>query len=292
MGPHPKTQFAISSKIVILAFLFLVLLLLIARSTVSPPPPPPSPATAVVDITKSQDCPPQRLAQTCNKAPPSLAKALVHYATTNVTPQQTFQEVSVSLQVLINKSPCNFLVFGLGHDSLMWSSLNHGGRTVFLEEDDAWIRQITGKFPSLEAYHVQYPTKVHQSKELMKVGLGRPCQEVSDPRFSQCVLSHKGFPEDIYDVEWDLIMVDAPTGFHDKAPGRMTAIYTAGLFARNRGKGETHVFVHDVNRVVEDEFSRTFLCEAYLTEQVGLLRHFTIPSHKEHNDRPFCPPPP
>ena len=29
-------------------------------------------------------------------------------------------------------------------------------------------------------------------------------------------------------------MVDAPTGYNDNAPGRMSAIYTAGLMARNR----------------------------------------------------------
>ena len=51
-------------------------------------------------------------------------------------------------------------------------------------------------------------------------------------------------------------MVDAPTGYHDNAPGRMSALYTAGLMARNRQEGETDVFVHDVDRVlVEDKFS-------------------------------------
>ncbi|KAJ6885197.1 hypothetical protein NC652_032021 [Populus alba x Populus x berolinensis] len=90
-------------------------------------------------------------------------------------------------------------------------------------------------------------------------------------------------------MEWDLIMVDAPTGYHDEAPGRMTAIYTAGLMARNRENGETDVFVHDVDRVVEDKFSKAFLCEGYLTEQEGRLRHFIIPSHRTRSGRPFCP---
>ena len=46
----------------------------------------------------------------------------------------------------------------------------------------------------------------------------------------------------MYDIEWDLIMVDAATGYHDNAPGRMSAIYTAGLMAWNREEGETDVF--------------------------------------------------
>ncbi|KDP45647.1 hypothetical protein JCGZ_17254 [Jatropha curcas] len=171
----------------------------------------------------------------------------------------------------------------------MWTSLNHGGRTVFLEEDKAWIEQIKGKLPSLESYHVSYDTKVHEADGLMETGQGEECKIVSDPRFSKCQLALKGFPSDVYDIEWDLIMVDAPTGYHDEAPGRMTAIYTAGLMARNRENGETDVFVHDVDRVVEDKFSKAFLCEGYMTEQEGRLRHFTIPSHRTRLGRSFCP---
>ncbi|XP_050215532.1 glucuronoxylan 4-O-methyltransferase 3-like [Mercurialis annua] len=233
-------------------------------------------------------CPPLPL--TCTKTPPSLANALVHYVTTNITPQQTLSEISISLKVLQKKSPCNFLVFGLGHDSLMWASLNHGGRTVFLEEDKSWIEQIKQKQPMLESYHVSYDTKVHQADGLMEKGTGdEECRIVSDPRSSSCQLALKSFPSDVYDTEWDLIMVDAPTGYHDEAPGRMTAIYTAGLMARNKESGETDVFVHDVDRVVEDKFSKAFLCEGYLVEQEGRLRHFIIPSHRTRLGRPFCP---
>ncbi|KAK9995063.1 hypothetical protein SO802_024766 [Lithocarpus litseifolius] len=90
-------------------------------------------------------------------------------------------------------------------------------------------------------------------------------------------------------MEWDLIMVDAPIGYHDNAPRRMSALYTVGLMARNREEGETDVFVHDVDRVEEDKFSKAFLCEGYFIEQEGRVRHFTIPSHRARLGRPFCP---
>ncbi|GLT96278.1 hypothetical protein SLE2022_139140 [Rubroshorea leprosula] len=230
-----------------------------------------------------------QIPSTCSRIPPSLANALIHYATTNITPQQTFKEVSVSARVLARRGPCNFLVFGLGRDSVMWAALNHGGRTVFLEEDAVWIDQIKQNSPDLEIYHVEYDTKVKQADVLLQMGMREECRVVGDPRSSVCRLAHKGFPDDIYNTEWDLIMVDAPTGYHDEAPGRMTAIYTSGLMARNRAEGETDVFVHDVNRVVEDKFSMAFLCEGYMKEQEGLLRHFTIPSHRNRPDTPFCP---
>jgi glucuronoxylan 4-O-methyltransferase len=53
------------------------------------------------------------------------------------------------------------------------------------------------------------------------------------------------------------------------------------LIARNRENGDTDVFVHDVDRKVKDKFSKAFLCEGYLVEQEGRIRHF--------NGRPFCP---
>jgi glucuronoxylan 4-O-methyltransferase len=172
----------------------------------------------------------------------------------------------------------------------MWTSLNYSGRTVFLKEDKYWIEQIQAKIPSLESHHVVYDTKVHQSDKLMRSGMEQEdCKKVSDQRFSKCELAHKGFPSEVYDIEWDVIMVDAPTGYFEGAPGRMSAIYTAGLIARNRENGDTDVFVHDVDRKVEDKFSKAFLCEGYLVEQEGRIRHFNIPSHRARLGRPFCP---
>ena len=310
-----KTQFTGTLKVALLCLGFLFLFILVFRSTISSfsqqpnsesetslsksntitsaaeeeEPQPRTTAASETAAATATACPSLPLTPTCTKAPPSLANALIHYATTNITPQQTLHEISVSARVLQKKSPCNFLVFGLGHDSLLWTSLNYGGRTVFLEEDKAWIDQIQQKFPSLESYHVVYDTKVHQADELMKIGTEEDCKKVTDPRFSKCQLAHKGFPSEVYDIDWDVIMVDAPTGYFEGAPGRMSAIYTAGLIARNKEQGETDVFVHDVDRKVEDTFSKALLCEGYLREQEGRIRHFTIPSHRARLGRPFCP---
>lgn len=171
----------------------------------------------------------------------------------------------------------------------MWSALNYGGRTVFLEEDKSWIEQVTSKFPYLESYHVVYDSKVRHADDLMKIGRKKECTVVGDTRFSKCQLALKGVPSEIFEVEWDLIMVDAPTGYFSDAPGRMGAIYTAGMMSRNRKEGETDVFVHDVDRTVEDKFSMAFLCEGYMRVQEGRIRRFTIPSHRATSGKPFCP---
>ncbi|KAB5512525.1 hypothetical protein DKX38_029553 [Salix brachista] len=262
-----KNQSPINTKIIILGLFFLLLLSVIAWSSsssfIAENDDLSDSSNLSIDEEKQKPsaaaCPSLPSTPKCTKTPPSLANALVHYVTTNITPQQTLKEISVSSRVLEKKSPCNFLIFGLGHDSLMWDSLNHGGRTVFLEEDKGWIEQIREKLPTLESYHVTYETRVNQADELIESGMEDYCKVVGDPRISRCQLVLKGFPDDIYDTEWDLIMVDAPTGYHDEAPGRMNAIYTARLMARNRKNGETDVFVHDVDRVIEDKFSKFFL---------------------------------
>ncbi|RCV35873.1 hypothetical protein SETIT_7G274700v2 [Setaria italica] len=226
--------------------------------------------------------------------PLPVAEALVHYTTSNVTPQQTADEIGVSLRVLQRRAPCNFLVFGLGFDSPMWAALNHGGRTVFLEEDASWIANVRSKHPALESYHVTYDTVLTESDALLELRDHPACvaqPDLASAAEASCRLALKGLPPVFHDLQWDLIMVDAPTGWTPEAPGRMGAIYTAGMAARARrpGEGATDVFVHDVDRPVEDAFSKAFLCEGYLAEQVGRIRHFVIPSHREKEGTPFCP---
>ncbi|XP_022137486.1 glucuronoxylan 4-O-methyltransferase 1-like [Momordica charantia] len=285
---HPPIHQLFNLKTLLLALFLAFPLIFLFKSHffANPSPKFQSFSPKTLNYSTTRNCPPN----SCNKIPPSLAHALVHYSTSSIIPQQTLKEISVTAGVLDERSPCNFLVFGLGHDSLMWATLNHGGRTVFLEEDDSWIQQIRRRFPMLESYHVTYDTKVNQADILMDVGKGPECTAVGDPKYSMCQLALKGLPEEVYEVKWDLIMVDAPTGYYDDAPGRMAAIYTAGMMARNREEGGiTDVFVHDVNREVEDRFSKEFLCRGYMKNQEGRLRHFRIPSHRDDMDIPFCP---
>jgi len=284
-------------RLLLAASLAAFLLVFAARTLSSPAPSPPSSQLQGEEhITASSSS-----AAACagnNKAgggvPLAVAEALVHYATSNATPQQTPDEIAVSLRVLQRRAPCNFLVFGLGLDSPMWAALNHGGRTVFLEEDASWIASVRSKHPALESHHVAYDTTLADADALLALRDHPAC--VAQPDLdaaadAACRLALRGLPSVFRDTEWDLVMVDAPTGWTPQSPGRMGAIYTAGMAARARrpGRGPTDVFVHDVDRPVEDAFSKAFLCEGYLAEQVGRIRHFVIPSHREKDATPFCP---
>jgi len=260
------------------------LLVFAARSLSSPSPPPSTSASRRQECGGGGD----------KGLPLAVAEALVHYTTSNTTPQQTADEIGVSLRVLQRRAPCNFLVFGLGFDSPMWAALNHGGRTVFLEEDASWIASVRSKHPSLESYHVTYDTVLTDADALLELRDHPACvaqPDLASAAEASCRLALRGLPPVFHELEWDLIMVDAPTGWTPQSPGRMGAIYTAGMAARARrpGDGPTDVFVHDVDRPVEDAFSKAFLCEGYLAEQVGRIRHFVIPSHREKDGTLFCP---
>ncbi|KAJ8439141.1 hypothetical protein Cgig2_027067 [Carnegiea gigantea] len=212
--------------------------------------------------------------------------AIVHYATSKVVPQQSLAEITESLNVLRSLSPCNFLVFGLGHDSIMWAALNPNGPTVFLEEDPKWVKAVLSKAPFLKAETVSYRTHLREADELLNSYGTEPECHPSGTFLKgnrKCRLALENLPEEVYDREWDVIMIDAPKGYFPEAPGRMAAIFSAAVMARARTQpGVTHVFLHDVDRKVEKLFAEEFLCMKYKVGEAGKLWHFEIPPARQN----------
>ncbi|MED6172503.1 hypothetical protein PIB30_050649 [Stylosanthes scabra] len=221
-------------------------------------------------------------------------KAILHYATTRIVPQQSLAEIKISFDVLKSMGrPCNFLVFGLGHDSLMWASLNPGGTTLFLEEDPKWVQTVLKDAPSLRAHTVQYRTRLKNADQLLLSYRSEPACGPVRTRLRgnvECELALHNLPDQVYETEWDLVMIDAPKGYFPDAPGRMAAVFSAAVMARGRkGSGVTHVFLHDVDRRVEKTYAEEFLCRKYLVRGVGRLWHFEIPpSNDSDSSVRFC----
>ncbi|XP_048566203.1 probable methyltransferase At1g27930 [Triticum urartu] len=241
-------------------------------------------------------------------APPglaALADAVLYYATTPTVPQQSHAEISLSLAVLRHRAPLRLLVFGLGHDSPLWHALNPGGVTVFLEEDPEWYRIVRAQSPFLRAHLVRYRTRLDHADILFRSyknfpscvpgadGDGAPLRVRAN---AECPLALHNLPPEVYQNEWDMLMVDAPKGYFPSAPGRMAAIWTAAAMARaRRGEGDTDVFLHDVDRRVERMYAEEFLCERFRVGATGRLWHFRIPPVSRRNataaggdKRPFC----
>uniref|UniRef100_A0A0D6R783 Uncharacterized protein n=1 Tax=Araucaria cunninghamii TaxID=56994 RepID=A0A0D6R783_ARACU len=276
----------VSLRLMVIAGSFLIFLLVLALRSTTGSLSNAAPANLIASqgIEVQPLCPD---AGECTKLPSSVAEALIHYATSNITPQQTPRELNIGARVLEARSPCNFLVFGLGFDSLLWATLNYGGRTVFLEEDKDWIAQIARKHPELKAYHVLYSTMVTQARDLLPLARSHECRPSQGIENSPCSLALSNLPPEVLNTQWDAIMIDAPRGYFPEAPGRMTAIYTAAVMARNRkDERSTDIFVHDVDREVEEKFSKAFLCEENLVEAEGRLWHFSVPANRDAHE--FC----
>jgi glucuronoxylan 4-O-methyltransferase len=153
---------------------------------------------------------------------------------------------------------CNFLVFGLGNDSIFWHRLNSGGKTVFLEESEWWLREVQEQHSALLAYIVNYDTNRTQWRDLL---------------YSPNKLEIQNLPPEIKQENWDVILVDAPTGSSDTCPGRMKSIFLAYQLV---APGSS-IFVHDCDREIEQTYCDHFLGKHELFDsycQVGKLRHY------------------
>lgn len=168
--------------------------------------------------------------------------------------QLTHEELKIIVDSVKGKTPCNFLVFGLGNDTPLWARINRRGNTVFIEDDKLWLEKLLASDPRLKAYLVDYRTQRTQWKELLE-----------PPGLLEMAL-----PNEIESKEWDVILVDAPTGYSDANPGRMKSIFLSSKLA---GKS-SDVFVHDCDREVEKVYCDRFLKQENLKAEVGILRHY------------------
>lgn len=145
---------------------------------------------------------------------------------------------------------CRFLVFGLGHDSVLWHRINRHGLTIFLEDDAQWIRHVLTAYPYLHAFQVGYETTLSDWTYL-----------IDTPERLQMTL-----PAAVRQREWDVILVDAPAGRGDQFPGRMKSIFAAAALVTRGGADGGFpggdIFVHDCERPVERAY-----CDRWLTPQ-------------------------
>ncbi|XP_071695977.1 protein IRX15-LIKE-like [Rutidosis leptorrhynchoides] len=230
--------------------------------------------------------------------PKSVAKALIHYASnSNSTDHMSHTDIKQISDALRQcTSPCNFLVFGLTPETLLWNALNHNGRTVFIDENRYYAAYIEEKHPEIEAYDVQYTTKISELNELItsvREQARNECRPVQNLLFSDCKIGLNDLPNQLYELDWDVILVDGPRGHWPDAPGRMSAIFTAGVLARSKkcGSRKTHVFVHDYNMDVQRVSSDEFLCKENLFKSTkDLLAHFMVErvSEDSHGGHHFC----
>uniref|UniRef100_A0A0E0KW05 Uncharacterized protein n=1 Tax=Oryza punctata TaxID=4537 RepID=A0A0E0KW05_ORYPU len=211
--------------------------------------------------------------------------ALVHFASiSNATHRMSDTDIRAISAVLRARGPCNLLVFGLGAESPLWLALNHGGRTVFLEENEFYVKYLEPRHPGLEAYDVSYTTKVRDFRDLLdaaRASRAAECRPIQNLLFSECRLAINDLPNELYDVAWDIVLIDGPSGWNPTSPGRMPSIFTTAVLARTgatAAKGPTDVLVHDFQFELEQVLSKEFLCDENRVAGSGTpsLGHFVV----------------
>jgi len=198
---------------------------------------------------------------------PSIKLTVVWPSHFTISVMKRFNEIQLSTEQLKvicatikRKAPCKLLVFGLGNDSVFWSGLNRDGVTVFLEHNRDWFQKIIKRSKNMKAFLISYDTNRKDWKMFLE----------------DTSLLNMTLPNDVEKEEWDVILVDAPGGGNDQAPGRMKSIFLSSRLIKDSGD----IFVHDCDREVEDIYCNKFLgkenLETEIRAPIGVLRHYHI----------------
>lgn len=209
----------------------------------------------------------------------------------------TEKEIKFLYNLVSRKSPCNILVFGLETQySAQISTINKGGITVFLEDKPEKIKTInaTDHANTIRIYKVEYQTVARDAYKLLKHARRnqKNCYsqdlQINSSKSCKFMSLVTNIPKEVYELKWDLVIVDGPDGDKPESKGRMAALYIASVLARrSKKKNGTHVLVHDIDRMIEKWFSWEFLCDMNLVSSKGKFWDFNILA--KPNATTFCP---
>lgn len=185
-------------------------------------------------------------------------QSAIEELTANNPHQMSAQEYSQITKRLLEKGPCNLLVFGVGRDSELYMRINAEGTTIFIEDNPEWIAYAKEHNPEIEIVQVTYKTRRKEARKYLQLDL-----------LHTLALD---LPKSITEKVWDVIIVDAPAGYDASQPGRMQSIYSAAALA----KSGCDVFVHDCDRLVERLYSDHLFSRKDLAATYDRTRHYHL----------------
>ncbi|KAF6170908.1 hypothetical protein GIB67_014725 [Kingdonia uniflora] len=82
---------------------------------------------------------------------------------------------------------------------------------------------------SMQVYKVGHSAAARNIYKLLKHAREDPnCAPLGGAlQSSSCQLALRQLPKEVYDLKWDIVVVDGPSGDKPESPGRMAVIYTA-----------------------------------------------------------------
>tara|TARA_Y100000034_G_scaffold2193_1_gene2722 strand:+ start:210 stop:857 length:648 start_codon:yes stop_codon:yes gene_type:complete len=184
--------------------------------------------------------------------------------------QMSFDEYTYIYDLIESNAGCNLLIFGLGRDSGLWLNTNTGGKTIFLEDNVDWINTIEHAFKlsgnNIDIRHIVYNDTGHDSNKLLE-----------DYKLGNTGNLKLDLPDDVRNIDWDIIIVDAPAGYSNDVPCRMKSIYES--YNLSEAVKGIHIIVHDAQRKIESLYTDYFFQSYNLIETLddgehGVLKHF------------------
>ena len=183
--------------------------------------------------------------------------------------QMSFDEYVYLYKTIYMRQGCNLLVFGLGRDSDLWLNANNGGKTIFLEDNEDWIKSVNVQFSnhgkSINIEKIEY------------TDVGYDADRLLDEYNSGTNNLKLNLSEDVRNTNWDIIVVDAPAGYGKDMPCRMKSIYES--YNLSDGNDNVDVFVHDAQRRIEKMYTEYFFktynhIKTFDDGKHGVLQHY------------------
>ncbi len=172
----------------------------------------------------------------------------------------SLREYCVLARPIREIAPCRLLVFGVGRDSAAWLEVNHGGHTLFLENNEEWIEKVGAEIGSESIRRLHYQQLYEDWEALRFAPDTVPLPDLQEPPF---------------DRSWDVIFVDAPWGptfgRHQSTHAATRAVRPGGLVAlhdceREREQIVCRVILEGRGFKLESEVARLRLYRAPLDE--------------------------
>lgn len=162
--------------------------------------------------------------------------------------KKIIEDVYKTLNTLKNPK---MLVFGLGYDSKMWYYMTNKN-TFFIEHNDDYIN-LNKDIDCENIIKYEYnDISVEKSINLLKKNKSFYIDELQNYKIPQKLIELGPF---------DVIIVDGPTGYNEKCPGRLLPIYWSKTFL---SKKESVIYVDDTNRKLESQCIQTFFKDDYI----------------------------
>ena len=130
----------------------------------------------------------------------------------------------------------NVLIFGLKSDSDIWSRFH--SNIYYVENEEKSIKRYGN------------------NKNIIKTNY----QTINSKYLEYMDNSSILFINNIPKIEWDLIIIDGPSGFSGKSPGRMSSIYTSSIISNKK----TKILLNDIYRDTESIYSEKYLRKKFM----------------------------